>query len=292
MSPGHLRRALAAGHTWWTRLFVVVLAVFVLVDVGLPWIARVAILGALAALTMVTAPRDDRAATVLDAPVRGRWMALNSPGTKVPSHGTTMYGQTRAVDLLEAEGFPERPVQPTYGGWGLRSRRPETFASFGLPVLAMGGGEVVAASDRWRDHGARTTWPQLIAMMTIEAIARELLGAGGLLGNHVLVRHDDGTVAVYAHLRRGSVAVRPGERVAAGDVLGEVGNTGNSSEPHLHVHLMDRAHPQAASGLAMTWRGLDYDATDEAQRVVLNWGEGPKPTAQPDFPPAGQVFRS
>ena len=53
-------------------------------------------------------------------------------------------------------------------------------------------------------------------------------------GNFVRVRHDDGSEAVYLHLKQGSVSVRVGQRVAVGNPLGLSGNTGNSSGPHLH----------------------------------------------------------
>ena len=62
-----------------------------------------------------------------------------------------------------------------------------------------------------------------------------------LAGNHVLLRCDrlnaGGSVDVlFGHLRPGSVQVRPGASVAVGDWLGSVGNSGNTGEPHLHVH--------------------------------------------------------
>ncbi|WP_133075591.1 peptidoglycan DD-metalloendopeptidase family protein [Psychrobacter sp. Y307_2_3_1] len=53
-------------------------------------------------------------------------------------------------------------------------------------------------------------------------------------GNFVRVRHDDGSEAVYLHLKQGSVSVRAGQRVAVGSPLALSGNTGNSSGPHLH----------------------------------------------------------
>lgn len=280
-----LRRAVARGHTWWVRIFIAGVVLF-LVDTGLPVPVRLAILAVAVLGMLVTPPFVEAPATVLEPPLRGRWMLLNSPGTKVPSHGTTMYGQARAVDLLDATGWPERDVQGPYGGWGLRGRRPEEFAGFGLPVYAMAAGTVVRASDGQKDHRARTTWPQLAFMMIPEGLGRELAGVRWVLGNHVLVRHDDGTVAAYAHLRRSSLRVRAGDRVEAGQVLGEIGNTGNTSEPHLHVQLMDRVAPQAAAGLPMVWRGVRSDA---AERVDVAWGKGPTPSAQPGLPPAGQI---
>lgn len=54
-------------------------------------------------------------------------------------------------------------------------------------------------------------------------------------GNHVVLRCGDANVTL-AHLQRGSVSVRPNARVATGSAIGRVGNSGNTTEPHLHVH--------------------------------------------------------
>ena len=73
-------------------------------------------------------------------------------------------------------------------------------------------------------------------------------------GNHVVVDIGYGLFAFYAHMRPGSVAVKEGELVTEGQVLGHVGNTGSSSEPHLHFHVIDR--PQFLSG-----QGVPYEFT-------------------------------
>ena len=77
--------------------------------------------------------------------------------------------------------------------------------------------------------------------MPVEGTVREISGAGLVLGNHVVVDHGDGVFAAYAHLRQGSPHVADGDRMQAGQPLAEVGNSGNTTEPHLHVQLMDRA---------------------------------------------------
>lgn len=126
----------------------------------------------------------------------------------------------------------------------------------------------------------------LVYMMTVEGFVRELAGVSRVLGNHVIVEHDDGTYAAYAHLRRGSVGVRTGRRIREGQQLGQAGNT---SEPHLHVQLMDRADPPSAAGVPMHWPGLLVDPSERDAR----WATGvPKPTAQPGFPVNGQIFHS
>lgn len=63
-------------------------------------------------------------------------------------------------------------------------------------------------------------------------------------GNYVRVRHDDGTHGAYLHLQRGSVQVKPGQRVKTGTLLGKSGNTGRSTGPHLHF-VVQKAHGEA-----------------------------------------------
>lgn len=195
---------------------------------------------------------------VVEPPVRGPWRALNSPATKVPSHGTNGFGQTWAVDLVaEPEGRP-RPAFASGRQW-----RPVTdYPAFGLPVHSPVAGTVVRAHDRRRDHRARSGWASLIYLMAVEGFVRQVAGARWILGNHVVVAADDGTHAVLAHLRRGSVAVRRGDRVRAGDQVAECGNSGNSSEPHLHVQLTDSAWVAGSCGRPMAFRRGAADGSD------------------------------
>ena len=113
----------------------------------------------------------------------------------------------------------------------------------------------------WRDHRSRTS-PLGILWLVVES-ARELLGPGGLFGNHVVVRGDDGTCVVLAHLRRGSVRVRRGDLVEPGQVVAECGNSGNSSEPHLHIQAMDRASAWVGASRRFTFEGRPVPPTGD-----------------------------
>ena len=231
------------------------------------------------------APRADTDdVVVLGSPVRGRWMALNSPSQRLPSHGTRTRGQLSAVDVSNPSGDASPPLVRG----GLRGSRPEEYACFGAPVHAMAGGTVVRVRDRRRDHRARNTWQGLAFMLTFEGLLREAGGTGRVLGNHVVVDHGDGTFAAYAHLRRDTAAVREGERVVTGQVLGQVGNTGNTSAPHLHVQLMDRARVDAAAGLPMTWS--DAHPTGQLDPTLERFARDPDASAVPGMPRNGEVF--
>ncbi|BBH70102.1 peptidase [Actinoplanes sp. OR16] len=274
-----MKRAIARLQTWWFRLFVVLVLAFLVLPVPKPF--DIALMAVPLVLAFVRAPRSEHPPVTVAPPVRGRWVAINSPGTAVPSHGVRAYGQTYAVDLLQ----PSADAAPKIG-WSVRTRAARAYECFGSPVFAMASGTVVRAADRRRDHRSRDTWPALIWMMTVEAFARELGGAAWILGNHVIVQHDDGTHAAYAHLRRGSARVTAGDRVTAGQQLAEVGNTGNTSEPHLHVQLMDGPVVTAAAGIPMRWADPVTVVETDAR-----WSTGdPKPSALPGFPRNGQVF--
>jgi hypothetical protein len=188
--------------------------------------------------------RPSLTARPVGTPVHGRWSAMNSPATSVPSHGTHSHGQTYAIDLIHE---PEPGARPVFGT-GRWLRPPTDFPAFGEPVYAAADGTVVRVRERRRDHRSRSSWAAY-ALMMVEGSVRELLGSRFVLGNHIVLDVGEGHYAVYAHLRRGSVLVRPGDRVYRGQIMAECGNSGNSSEPHLHFQLMDRRRPTVAAGL-------------------------------------------
>jgi murein DD-endopeptidase MepM/ murein hydrolase activator NlpD len=201
------------------------------------------------------------------SPVAGSWLAVNSPADRVPSHGLLAYGQAYAVDFVHVV-----PGQPRPGfGWWPAARRPGFYSGFGQPVYAPVAGTVVRACDRQRDHWSRTSWltlPYLIA----EGFLRELTGTRRILGNHIVIDARNGAYVALAHLRRGSVRVAAGQRVGAGEHIADCGNSGNSTEPHLHLQVMDHPMPMFAAGLPMNLSRFRVGGQERRQDMP-HWGE-------------------
>jgi len=115
------------------------------------------------------------------------------------------------------------------------TRDPASYAIYGERAIAAADGTVVHAVDQFADQ-VPGAFPDGLPLTEAD-------------GNSVVVHIGGGLHMVYAHLKPGSVAVREGQQVRRGDLLGLVGNTGNSIAPHLHFQVMDGPSPIAAEGV-------------------------------------------
>lgn len=197
----------------------------------------------------------ERPPVIMAPPVSGAWTAVSSPSTSVPSHGTHLFGQTWAIDML-ASG-PDPHSFPLTRGF----RPAADFPAFGQPLTAGTRGTVVLARDTAPDHRSRNSWSAL-PVLFIENLARGMLGSRHIFGNLVVIASDNGGYLAYAHLQQGSACVQPGDRVEPDTVIARCGNSGASSEPHLHLQAMDRPSPTFALGLP-----LAFDRNGEHQAL-------------------------
>jgi Peptidase family M23 len=199
-------------------------------------------------------PDPRRAPVVLALPFTGWWQVVRTPARRVPSHGTHFGGQTYALDFVPVD---ERGRPDSRRDWRsfLGTEPVERFVGFGRAVRAPAGGVVVAAHSGEPDLVARRS--PVAALPYLLAQGRRLAtGLAAILGNHVILQLDAGDFVLLAHLRAGSLRVRPGDRVRTGDPVGGCGNSGNSTQPHLHFQAMDSADLLAARGLPVAFR--DY----------------------------------
>lgn len=198
------------------------------------------------------------AAVLLAFPFTGRWMALNSPADRVPSHGSHAFGTTYAIDFVRVD---ERGrTGPVDWRTALATEAPERFLAFGAPILSPIAGTVAASHDGEPDHAARRSLFAGIPYLLSQG-RRAAAGAAAVAGNHVVIAAaPDGPFVLVAHLRRGSVLPRIGDAVAIGDLLGACGNSGNSTQPHVHLQATDSLRWQTTRGLPIAFPGSSEGA--------------------------------
>jgi hypothetical protein len=206
---------------------------------------------------------------IVDFPLRGEWWATSTPAERVPSHGTNFFAQRYAFDFVRMDPtgtwyYPgEFHALLRHLSTGLQADR---FFCWDEPVHSVSDGRVLFAEDGWPDRArVRFFWELLRPTFTPPRVRQ-----GGdyrpLAGNYVIVEGPEG-VAIYGHLRAGSVRVAAGERVDAGAILGAVGNSGNSTMPHLHFHLMDGPDPMTARGIPCAFRCYERWKDDQWETV-------------------------
>lgn len=219
---------------------------------------------------------------VVDFPLRGAWITPNTPGTRIPSHGSDLFGETYAYDFVGIDPYSRSPrfYRPSPLHYLVFGVRLEDCYGWGQPIFSATAGTVVQIENGWPErnpvHLARDI---PIMMKNARAFgAKETAGPRPqdhpnldfrtLAGNYITVESPEGYV-VYAHAQTGSVCVSPGDRVIPGQHLANVGHSGNSTGPHLHFQLMDHPDPWKAQGLPCCFR--EYEVfEDGAWRKVQN----------------------
>lgn len=202
---------------------------------------------------MVDAGAGTSEPVVLALPFDGLWRVENSPARRVPSHGTDLLGLRYAIDFVAVDA---RGRSRAVRDWRtlLATEPPERYLGFGAPILAPATGTVVAVHDAEPDHAGRRSQLALVPYALGQA-GRLRQGPHAVAGNSVTIAlPGERAFVAVCHLRLGSVAVRVGDAVAAGDAVGECGNSGNSTEPHVHLQVTDHPDPEQARGLPLAFR--------------------------------------
>jgi hypothetical protein len=201
---------------------------------------------------------DRRPPVVLGPPLAGaQWDALGSccdgPHRRslLPIEGGRYLGQRFAIDFNQLD----EQDRPGVGD----PLAPSSFPTFGQTVLAVADATVVVAVDRYPDLRVNE--------------AREEVTARSEGGNRVVLDLGNGRFAGYAHLRSGSVAVRPGDRVKRGQPIARAGSSGTTGGPHLHFQVMDRPSLIFSDGLPYVFDAFDLTGQTPPLAAMLRYYE-------------------
>jgi len=184
-----------------------------------------------------------------DFPLRGTWY-IGASGT-FHSHHRWAAMEEFALDILQ---FRER--SKSYKTTGATS---QDFFAFGQDVISVADGTIVEAVDKYTDDDSKLKkenenydqYDQRIQSEQMQALSQD---PNGVAGNYIVIKHNDSEYSMYAHLKSGSVKIKKGDVVKRGQVIASVGNTGSSTEPHLHFQLQDGSDPLRSRALPVRFR--------------------------------------
>lgn len=166
-------------------------------------------------------------------PVDGLWGVISD----YDDHHKRVAYMAYALDMVK--------LDEKFRGSGVeRPQRVEDIYTWGAPVYAAADGEVYSVKEGYPDYP---------------------LGEFGEFwnANMVCIVHAGGEQTIYGHLQKGSIAVKKGQKVKAGEMIARAGNSGSSMSPHLHWQMMDRD----GIGLPMTF--VDFaEVTREGEKKV------------------------
>jgi hypothetical protein len=191
-------------------------------------------------ITLAPLPVVDESPIVIAPPLRGQWIAGDSVNNLpdaahrravIVADGHPWLAQRYAIDWVQIQ---------TVDGAATTFKGPEdkndSYFCYNQPIYSVAAGKVVDVSDGM---------PENVPHSGAYAVPLDFNNAAG---NHVVVEIAPHRYVLYAHMRPGSIQAKLGDRVHVGQLLGHVGNTGSSTEPHLHMHVDDQSSFLAGNG--------------------------------------------
>ena len=196
-------------------------------------------------------PREYKQVNTYHLPFEGRWIVFRGGIKEKTSHSWNIVNQRYAYDFIKID-----KQGGTYLG---DSNNLEAYHTFGARIVSPANGQVVAISDGIED-------------------SKILEGKNGYIniwckdirGNHIILKHDEKEYSFFGHLKKGSIIVKPGDFVKRGQALALCGNSGHSTQPHLHFHLQDHKNFFLSVGIPIQWSNYEY--SENSHSILVEKG--------------------
>ena len=196
---------------------------------------------------------------IVGAPLRGTdWIAgdavHNGPDAAhrralLFDHGEAFLAQRYAIDWMRY-----RIVNGVATTWSGPEDHNSSYFCYDAPIYSMTSGIVTEVLDGI---------PENVPHSGRIAIDVNFQNAGG---NHVVVYMGYGVYAFYAHMRPGTIQVKVGDHLSGGEIIGRVGNSGNSTEPHLHEHIVNQ--PSFLAGQGVPYEFASFEASGPVHMIT------------------------
>jgi len=208
---------------------------------------------------------------IVGFPLRGEWLSPNTPGTKIPSHGTNQLGTRYAYDFIQVDW--KRFGLPAYRGslaqYLLHGMPLKEYYCWGQDVYSPCDGTVIQAQDGYEERERTNLRSDMAnAYKNAHYFDPETDDVQSVSGNYIIIKCGDNVYAALVHLQTGSIQVSVGQSIKKGEVIGRVGHSGNSFAPHLHFQLMDSSNIATANGLPCAFEEYELFQNGTWEKVI------------------------
>jgi len=197
----------------------------------------------------------------IEFPLKGEWRFLSPPGH-----------HEFAFDFVMMDATRKKYSKKSTINYLVGNIPSSEYYSWGHPVYSPVDGVVLKTGIGWKDHKKTNIWKTILLWFNATFRSRLVEIDGQLdlrpnVGNYVMIKTNGGQVVFLAHLKFGSTVVKNGQIVEACELIGSVGNSGNSTAPHLHLNIFDQMDdPYTAKVLPFVFKGY------EKLEINKNWG--------------------
>jgi hypothetical protein len=209
---------------------------------------------------------------IIDFPLRGTWISPNTPGKKIPSHGISKYGETYAYDFVKVndKSRSDKFYAVSFLHYLLHGTMLNECYGWGSGIYAPFDGEIVKAENGVSERNPVKITTDMKYMKEITSrFQKGKVEYREVAGNYIIIKYKQNIYALFAHLKNGSIKVKEHQIVRRGQLLGEVGHSGNSTAPHLHFQLMENADAMKSIGLPCAFRKYE-EYKNRKWRVVID----------------------
>lgn len=208
---------------------------------------------------------------IVEFPLRGEWLSPNTPGTKIPSHGTNKLGTRFAYDFIQVDwtrkGLPA--YQVSFSKYLLFGIPPDEYYCWGKEIYAPLDGTIVKAEDGYKERERTKLLSDMYnAYKNARYFDPKRDSIQAVAGNYVVIQNSANVYAALCHLQMGSIQVSVGQSIKRGEIIGKVGHSGNSFAPHLHFQLMDSNDISTANGLPCAFEQYEMFRNGEWVKVT------------------------
>lgn len=194
---------------------------------------------------------------IIDSPIHSVFITPNTPGSTIPSHGTTKYGEMYAIDfVIVNKSKPSmKPYKSSFISYILTGVNLDYFYGWGEKIYAPVEGKIVKVIDGIEERNPVNIVRDLRNTLKVtKEFEKGEIDSREITGNCVIIQYSIDGYCLLAHMKKGSIQVKEGQTIQKGEIVGELGHSGNSTMPHLHMQFMDSLDLEKANGIPFSIR--------------------------------------